>query len=146
MPTYGDIAFKTYANNDKVLKGLGYPVRLGNTGGMFSRVDDIQALKASLIQLILTRRGERVMMPSFGTDIRETVFQPLDDTTVASIHSQVVEAINTYMPGIIVQSLEVTPHMEHSTLSIKLVFSAKEEVLGSERIEITVSTKGFSIG
>jgi hypothetical protein len=103
------------------------------------------ALKAGLIQLILTRRGERVMMPDFGTDIREAVFAPLDMSTAATLGSQISTTISKYEKRVILKNLDVVPDESNNTLSIALTFSVKENILGSASLNISVTQRGFSI-
>jgi len=145
MSIYGDFAFKTTEDITKSILGTAFPVRTTNTGGYFSRATDKMALKAGLIQLILTRRGERVMMPDFGTDIREAVFAPLDMSTAATLGSQISTTISKYEKRVILKNLDVVPDESNNTLSIALTFSVKENILGSASLNISVTQRGFSI-
>jgi len=145
MSIYGDFAFKTTDDITNSILGTAYPVRTTNTGGYFSNAQDLQALRSGLIQLILTRRGERVMMPDFGTDIRESVFSPLDISTADTLTMQISSAISKYENRIIVRRLEVVPNESSHTLSIAVTFSVKSNILGSESLNINVNQGGFSI-
>ena len=145
MSIYGDFAFKTTDDITNSILGTAYPVRTTNTGGYFSIATDKVALKAGLIQLVLTRRGERVMMPDFGTDIRESVFAPLDMQTADTLNSQIAAGISKYEKRIIVRSLTVVPDEPSHTLNIKVTFSVKADILGSESLNISVTQQGFSI-
>ena len=44
-------------------------------------LQDIDLVKQDLLNHFSTRRGERVMMPTFGTRIYELLMDPMDDTT-----------------------------------------------------------------
>jgi phage baseplate assembly protein W len=44
-------------------------------------ISDVELVKLDLLNHIYTRRGSRVMMPTFGTVIPELVFEPLDAIT-----------------------------------------------------------------
>ena len=67
MASYGDLQFTTTSNAHAV-RGLAWPCRVSNTGGMFARNYNETSIKDALIQLILTQRGERPMRLDFGTD------------------------------------------------------------------------------
>lgn len=52
------------------------------------RLSDIDIVKRDLLNHIFTRRGERVMMPNFGTTIPDLIFEPLDEDTVQQVRQQ----------------------------------------------------------
>ena len=49
-------------------RGVSYPVKSGNKG-LFDVKTDIDLIKENIIQILNTRRGERVMLPLFGSRI-----------------------------------------------------------------------------
>ena len=58
-------------------KGISYPVKLGDKG-LFKSTTDVDLIKGNVLQIIGTRRGERVMLPLFGSRILDFIFEPLD--------------------------------------------------------------------
>ena len=144
MASYGDIKFAT-KGGAKQIRGLEWPVKTSNTGGMFSNNINEEAIKDGLIQLLLTSRGERPMRLDFGTDLKKSVFAPLDGATVANLRSSVLDAIAKYEKRVVVRSLELVPQMENSQINIDLVFSVKDDVLSHHQILLSVNTQGVSI-
>jgi phage baseplate assembly protein W len=51
-------------------------------------------VKQDLLYHLFTRRGERVMMPEFGTDIQDMVFEPNDPITQDRISSEIQSVID----------------------------------------------------
>jgi len=49
---------------------------------------DVELVKLDLLNHIFTRRGSRVMMPTFGTVIPDLVFEPLDDQTTEILEDE----------------------------------------------------------
>lgn len=145
MSTYGNFAFKTTEPMANTLIGAAFPVRETNTGGLFSASYDTINLRAGLIQLILTRRGERVMMPDFGTDARELVFEPLDAGTTSRLEKQVRDAIKKYMPEIIINKLSVKPSDKSSSLTVFMLFSIKTDISKNHRFGLTITDKNATI-
>ena len=39
---------------------------------------DASAIKQAIVNLLLTNKGERLMNPTYGSDIRKYLFEPLD--------------------------------------------------------------------
>ena len=59
------------------------------------KINDVELIKLDLLNHIFTRRGERVMMPRFGTIIPDLVFEPLDDETI-----EIVDVINSALTSL----------------------------------------------
>jgi len=62
--------------------------------------EDSKAIKADLLHLILTNKGERLYLPDFGTNLRKYLFDPYDGITEESIKSEVREAVKKYIPNL----------------------------------------------
>jgi phage baseplate assembly protein W len=46
---------------------------------------DAKAIRADLMHLLLTRKGERFYNPEFGTDLMRFIFEPNDSLTYSDI-------------------------------------------------------------
>lgn len=69
-------------------------------------VTGIAAVKRDLMNHIFTRKGERLMMPRFGTTIPDLTFEPIDDTTVQEVRDQLTYVFN-YDPRVRIVDLAV---------------------------------------
>ena len=144
MASYGDSAFVT-RNDQKTIKGCEFPVVHTNTGGTFSNNYNLNAVKDGLIQLLLTNRGERPMRLDFGTNLRRSVFAPLDVRTVSALKQTIETAIKKYEDRVVVRRCEVSPISETSEIRVILVYHLKTDVLNSETIDLTVNQRGVLI-
>ena len=144
MASYGDLQFAT-TSKAHALRGLAWPCRTTNTGGMFARNYNETSVKDSLIQLILTQRGERPMRLDYGTDLRASVFAPMDSQTMEALENSIVTAVARYEPRVIVRSFKLNPREETSEMYLELAFSMKDNVFATDGIMLTVSTQGVII-
>lgn len=144
MASYGDLQFITTSRSSTV-RGLAWPMRIDNTGGWCSAVYNEEAVKDGLIQLLLTQRGERPMRPDFGTDLRVSVFAPMDAITIEQLKASISRAIEKYAPRVVVRTFNVKPDHEKSELVLSLVFHMKENVFTVQGINLTVNSKGIII-
>lgn len=71
-----------------------------------------QEVRASLIHLLLTRKGSRYYLPDFGTRLYDYIFDQMDETTFQKIQNEVNESVKTYLPKLVVNSIKVTPYLE----------------------------------
>ena len=136
MASYGDVTFVTTDDNLSI-KGLQFPVKTTNTGGMFSRNLDTRSIKEGLLQLL--------MRLDFGTDLRTSVFAPMDSQLVQSLRQSILSAIDLYEPRVVVRNLEISPDEANSKVSIELAFSIKNDVFYKDTIILTVDNTGVQI-
>ena len=88
--------------------GLDLPFR-ERSGKLFElNYLSIDQAVANLKNLILTLKGERVMHPNFGTNIRRYLFEPHYPELRQKIGTEVEEAIKFWLPYINVVNLNVT--------------------------------------
>ena len=63
--------------------------------------------KYNLINLILTKKGERLMHPDFGTSISNFMFNPIDLTLRTKLKDSLTKDIKYWMPYIIINDIDV---------------------------------------
>lgn len=79
------------------------------------KLADVELVKMDLLNHIFTKRGERVMMPSFGTRIPDMLFEPLDDQTVDVIVEE-LRAVFEYDPRVTLLDLNVYPKYDENAI------------------------------
>ena len=63
--------------------GIAYHVKQGRKG-LFSVESDIKLIEGNIIQILGTRRGERVMLPLFGSKMLDFIHEPLEHITLCA--------------------------------------------------------------
>ena len=81
------------------------------------KMRDIELVKMDLLNHIFTKRGERVMMPTFGTQIPEMAFEPLDGETISTVREEVTRVIN-YDPRVELLDIQVNPDYDRNSLYV----------------------------
>lgn len=71
-----------------------------------------EEVRASLIHLLLTRKGSRYYLPDFGTRLYDYIFDQMDNSTYQKIQNEVNESVKTYLPKLTINSITVTPYLE----------------------------------
>lgn len=90
--------------------GIGFQEPFGTsiTGPSFkSTYTTIEALTQNLKNLLLTHKGERLLNPTFGSRLREILFEPNIDTIVIDIQDAIKEAVADWMEYITIRNIEV---------------------------------------
>ncbi len=81
------------------------------------KLTDIELVKMDLLNHIFTRRGERVMMPAFGTSIPDLVFEPLDETTISDVEDE-LEIVFDYDPRVELINMTIRPEYDRNSLTV----------------------------
>lgn len=87
--------------------GITLPIRLGNTGMFEQSLTLFDQVKSNFKNLILTKKGERLMQPEFGTDLYRILFENINETTVENARLSVTEAVERWMPFLELTNFEV---------------------------------------
>lgn len=87
--------------------GMPYPITR-HPLGLLRTQGGINQVKSDLLVLLLTEPGERVMLPDFGTPLRQFFFEPNDDVLVDGVRNAIVDSIRKWEPRIRVTEIEVT--------------------------------------
>jgi len=71
---------------------------------------------------MFTERGSRVMMPTFGTIIKELTFEPLDTDTLDELHSE-VKSVLDYDPRIKILKLVIVPDYDTNSVVVEAILN-----------------------
>jgi uncharacterized protein len=80
-------------------RGLHFPIRVNSLGSieLVSALDDIDQ---SIMIILSTRPGERLMRPEFGCRAHDLIFEPRDAVFDGKMHEYVTEALTRWEPRI----------------------------------------------
>jgi phage baseplate assembly protein W len=91
-------------------KGIGFPFqRVATESGRLQSADYEESVRQSVLIILGTAKGERVMRPDFGCGIYNLVFEPKTAATAGKITQEVQEALLRFEPRIDVASIAVVP-------------------------------------
>jgi len=120
------------SDRDKnVFIGIDLPFRMSeNQGnGYFESTEStFEAVSNNIKSLLLTQKGERIMQPSLGLNLRKYLFEQINDDTMILIENDIYDAIKFWLPFVEISD-------------IKLQFGEESDI-GRNSIEIDVK---FSI-
>lgn len=88
---------------------------------------DIELIKRDLLNHFHTRRGERVMMPTYGTIIWDLLFEPFTEQTKNDIIKD-VKAVVASEPRVELKSLNVTNMEQGIKIDIELLYTPWDAV------------------
>ena len=95
---------------------------------------DASAIKQAVVNLLLTNKGERLMNPEYGSNIRSYLFEPLDYGTAAQITGNIRYTIDRWEPRISVIDLKASPNFDDNGFDVVMTY----EVRGTDNPPVTV--------
>jgi phage baseplate assembly protein W len=102
-----------------------------DTQGDIRKAYNTEAVGVSLRNILGTNKGERVMLPEFGANLRGMLFERMDFEFSKVLANQIKREIERWDPRISILSMDF--QQEPSTLSVTLV--VRFTVKGSSQIE-----------
>lgn len=100
-------------NPDLAGRGWGFPPSI-NEHGEVKLVDAHDEIQQSILIILGTAQGERVMRPDFGSRLHELVFAPINAETLALARQYVETALAIWEPRIRVTDLAVKAPFENN--------------------------------
>ena len=95
---------------------------------------DASAIKQAIVSLLLTNKGERLMNPKYGSDIRSYLFEPLDYGTAAQIKANIRSTIDRFEPRISISDLKCLPNFNDNGFDVEMTYIIR----GSDEPPVTV--------
>ena len=83
---------------------------------------DEDSVKESIKNLILTDRGERLMKPNLGGNIRAMLFENITPGILKLIEDRVESTIKLYEPRAELQQVVASSNIDDNVVSVKIVF------------------------
>lgn len=112
------------ADADFLGKGWKYPI--SNENAKIISSEGYDSIKESIMIILGTSKGERVMRPDFGCGINELVFAPNNTSTATLIIFYIKEALLKWEPRIEVLKVNAEPdETEQSKLIITIEYMVK---------------------
>ena len=64
-----------------------------------------KAIKADLMHLLLTNKGERLYLPDFGANLRQYLFNQNEEISYNAIKNEINEAVKKFIPNLTITEL-----------------------------------------
>jgi phage baseplate assembly protein W len=112
---------------------INYPFKDSKRGFFLELNDnDNNAVKADLMHLILTTKGQRLYMPDFGTNLIKFIFEPNDGITHGEIKDEIKDTVKRYLPNLTINDVIVEPHETNEyTATVRIDYTVTDDVFES---------------
>lgn len=118
--------------------GITLPIQRSNV--YFAQAfESREQVRTNILNLLLTKKRERVMQPEFGSGLHELVFDFNDDTLANQIESVIEDAIALWLPYVSVTDIEVSNSnamKDSNRVEVSITFS----INGSQELDSVTFT------
>jgi phage baseplate assembly protein W len=139
----GKVNVVDLSENDYKVLGIGIN-KGSNSNGIFAvNYTTLTQAKDNLKNLILTRKGERLMQPEFGCDVWKVLFEQMDGNTIeSSIESSILDAVSIWLPYLNIDTIVFDydeNDIDNNRIALDIKFSLVSNKNLSESVQITVN-------
>jgi len=139
----GNVKVADLAENDYKVLGIGIN-KSSNSNGVFStNYTTLTQAKDNLKNLILTKKGERLMNPDFGCDVWLVLFEQMDGATIETrIETAIVDAVDTWLPYLTLTAIVFDyddNDIDTNKISLDIQFALASNPNLTESVEITIN-------
>jgi phage baseplate assembly protein W len=99
---------------------IGVPIPFNNPQVFSQTYTTSDQIKSNLINFILTARGERPLNPTFGTTIRQYLFENINSTTIQNLENTLREELTTNFPTVTIVNITFTPQYDTNAIDITI--------------------------
>ena len=111
-------------NTDILGRGFAFPLQVNTVGGIRESML-AQKVEQSILIILGTQHGERVMRPTFGCNLRSLVFAPNNAATASLARFYVEEGMTTWEPRIVLDDVRVENDNRNGRLLISIDYRIK---------------------
>jgi phage baseplate assembly protein W len=104
-------------------RGWKYPVSFSKESATVNLVEDEEDITESLIILLSTSLGERVMRHDYGSNLSDILFESINITTLTMISNRLKRAILFHEPRIKVEKIDITPNANEGLIEVSVDYT-----------------------
>lgn len=116
--------------------GLSLPFGTCDTDSLFKQTYSTKdQIKSNLINLLLTQKGERVLNPLFGSDLKRILFDPINSSTEENIRTTIIDSVSIYVPEIQIYDIIFDNAIDNNTINLTINYIIR---ISGEADQITI--------
>ena len=115
-------------------KAIGVKLPFSGRAVFNSTYESKDAIKTNLINYFLTGVGERFLNPTFGNNLRNSLFENMTEESVRSIDSQVRRDLKIYFPRVEPVDINTIGAPDSNTVQFSLNYKVRDTNIEDEVI------------
>ncbi len=116
--------------------GLSLPVKFGRDGDFNRTKTTIKQTASNIKNLLLTRRGERLGNPAFGSELMAVLFEPMDGDLETKLEESIRASLSEFLPH--VNLLDIKFSIDGNTIIPKIIFTIDTDNTTIEELNLSL--------
>jgi len=87
--------------------GITLPIQRGEDGYFRQSFKTFDQVRSNLKNLLLTKRGERILQPDFGSGLHDLLFNPATEKFEEDLETTINDAVAKWLPYVIVEDINI---------------------------------------
>lgn len=106
---------------------------------------DVEAVKNSVITALTTSPGDKILNPTYGIDLRDFLFEPIDDFTTDIIKDRIETRLPEVEPRVTIENVEVIGYEDENKYEIYLQINIPSLNVYGVSLKAELNSVGYSI-
>ena len=104
-------------------KAVGVAIPFSNAAVFTSNYTTSKQLQSNLINFFLTNRGERVLDPTYGANLRATIFEQITQGNLDALKAKIETDLTTNFPDVRLADLEVLGNEDLNAIQVNITYT-----------------------
>ena len=87
--------------------GITLPIQRGEDGYFRQSFKTFDQVRSNLKNLLLTKKGERILQPEFGSGLHDLLFNPATEKFEEDLETTINDAVAKWLPYVIVEDINI---------------------------------------
>jgi|TARA_B110000259_G_C13919155_1_gene364111 phage baseplate assembly protein W len=130
----------TESFNDYAI-GISLPIQITNTA-FAQTFQTSEQVKSNIKNLLLTKKGERILQPEFGSGLQELLFEPNVDDFEGRIEDTINESLEQWLPYVTAEEIDIDASdklRDNNRINVSVKFRIGDN---ADLNEVTFTTQG----
>ena len=130
----------TQSFNDYAI-GISLPIQITNTA-FEQTFQTSEQVKSNIKNLLLTKKGERILQPEFGSGLQALLFEPNVDDFEGRIEDTINESLEQWLPYVTAEEIDIDASdtlRDNNRINVSVKFRIGDN---TDLNEVTFTTQG----
>tara|TARA_R100001443_G_scaffold113134_1_gene127465 strand:+ start:1270 stop:1680 length:411 start_codon:yes stop_codon:yes gene_type:complete len=126
--------------NEDVYIGVGLPLTHNKSGFFYKTKTSLEQAKSNIKNLLLTKKGERLGNPDFGSELLSVIFEQEGDDIENKVEEAIRSAMSQWLPFIIIDEIETQfSDRNRNAINVSIGFSINVDTTNKNKLSIDLA-------
>jgi len=114
---------RKYPIDTQPARAVGVAIPFNNAAVFTSNYTTSKQLNSNIINFFLTNRGERVLDPTYGANLRATIFEQITEGNLDALRAKIETDLATNFPDVRLANLEILGNEDLNTIQVNITYT-----------------------